>query len=1577
MVAPIIPGSTVNPPKRPPDHSRTTSAVRDLIGISLVALLAYVLGVLTGVWQAIYEAAAHRFQGDLGRPIALVTILALALAWIAVRRWRQLGRETRLRQETELRFRKLVEEVPAISYTWDATRPTGEAPPIYVSPQIEQILGFAPDEWVSDPRLWIESVHPGDRGRVVAASNASDRSGAPFCEEYRMIARDGRVVWIRDESVTVARDAGGRPLRAQGMMLDITARKEAELRLQEAENRYRTIVERVPAVAYVRDSGFEPGTAPVAYISPQVERLLGFTADEWLEDSSLWSQQAHSEDSARALALWEDAVRRDAPFAAEYRIYARDGRLLWVRDEAVPVAEGTRGHPLYQGVMVDITEQKRAEERFRTLVEHLPVVTYVNAPPQDGAGRERYIAPGIEPLTGYTVEEWLADPELWATILHPHDRDAVLAESQRCEEPGDPFDMEYRLVRKDGSVVWIRDEALILERRGPGRARATWQGVFQDVTARREAEEKLREAEGRYRSLVEQMPAAVYIDAVDDVSTAVYVSPQYERLLGYTAEERVADPGLWVRALHPDDRDRVLAESLRTNETGDPFQIDYRLIHKDGRVVWVRDHAVLVGGDPGGARYWQGVLTDITENKRAEEALARSDRILEAAGFAAERFLHAPAWGDVIQLVLDRLGVVVEASRAYVFENRWAEAGDLLWVQRYEWTATPELATIHDAAFVCVDVRGQGFRRWERVLGAGDAIHGPVASLPKSERPDLERQSILSLCVVPVFVAGEWWGFIGFDQCDAEREWGQAEIDSLKVVATTLGAAIGRELADRRLSETEARYRTLVEQIPAITYVEDPRTGKNVYISPQLESVLGYTRGEWGPSSFWNALHPDDREFVRAEDTRANESGEPYKLEYRMRAKDGRWVWLRDEALLIRDERGLPLVWQGVRFDVTAQKEAEEQLRQAEERFRTLVEQLPVITYVDEYSEDEPDVWPTVYISPQVEALLGYSPQEWKNDPRLWRSLIHPEDRQRAEEADRLHYESGRPLVSEVRLFARDGGIRWIRDEAVLIYDDEGRPRFSQGILIDVTARTEAEQQLHEAEERYRTLVERLPAIIYLAVTGEAAPWLYVSPQVETILGYTAEEWRANPRLWMDLIHPDDLDRVMAEEFQSRDSGRSLVSEYRMRARDGRIVWVRDEAEVVPGIEGGPPMLRGLMLDITDRRGAEEQLREAEQRYRAIVEHVPAAIYVEVPDGSMQTVYVSPQIEQIMGITSDQYISDPEIRLSLMRPDDRGEIRRSYLASIEQGMSWRAEYRVIRPDGREVWVHDETTIVRDEQDRPLFLQGVMFDVTEQKLAEQALRDSEQREREAAERLRALDEMKNTFLAAVSHELRSPLTSILGLSLTLERQESLPDEDRADLLERLAANARKLDRLLRDLLDIDRLNRGIVAPQSRLTDVGALARRTVESIDALADRSVVVQAESVVIEVDPAKVERIVENLLVNAARHTGPENSVWLRVETADGGVLIAVEDDGPGVPAELRQAIFEPFRQGPTASKSSPGTGIGLSLVGRFAELHGGRAWVQERSGGGASFRVFLPSGPGPNGPGWAAPADDVSKAR
>src|SRR5581483_3136303 len=226
------------------------------------------------------------------------------------------------------------------------------------------------------------------------------------------------------------------------------------------------------------------------------------------------------------------------------------------------------------------------------------------------------------------------------------------------------------------------------------------------------------------------------------------------------------------------------------------------------------------------------------------------------------------------------------------------------------------------------------------------------------------------------------------------------------------------------------------------------------------------------------------------------------------------------------------------------------------------------------------------------------------------------------------------------------------------------------------------------------------------------------------------------------------------------------------------------------------------------------------------------------------------------------------------------------------------------------------------------------------------------EREATASLRALDEMKNAFLRAVSHDLRTPLTVVLGAAMTLERDDvEISREERSDLVARLATNARKLNRLLGDLLDVERLARGVVKIDRSPTDVAALVREAVEEAGVGPGRSVEVHTDPLVVEVDGPKVEHILENLLLNAVKHTPEGSRIWVRASRLEEGVLLLVEDDGPGIPPDLREEVFEPFRRG-DPEDPSPGSGIGLSLVAEFARLHGGRAWVEERPGGGASFR-------------------------
>ena len=372
-----------------------------------------------------------------------------------------------------------------------------------------------------------------------------------------------------------------------------------------------------------------------------------------------------------------------------------------------------------------------------------------------------------------------------------------------------------------------------------------------------------------------------------------------------------------------------------------------------------------------------------------------------------------------------------------------------------------------------------------------------------------------------------------------------------------------------------------------------------------------------------------------------------------------------------------------------------------------------------------------------------------------------------------------------------------------------------------------------------------------------------------------------------------------------------------------------------------------------DGSGRKIEPDEIDMDYRTLVEQIPAITYVEVHGGStpagQRTSYVSPQAATILGHGPTEFVRDPQLWRKLRHPADRVKVMAAERTSEVTRQPFHAVYRMFDRGGRLHWFRDDAVVV--ERDGGTVWQGVMFDITAQKETETELQHALDREHALAERLQGLDDLKNTLLHTLSHDLKDPLTAVLGAATTLRRPD-LGEAQTAELLDGMTARARKMDRLLSDLLDLERLGHGVVEPDTDALDVGELVGAIVRETERQG-RDIDVELDTVVVPADGPKLERMVENLVVNAIRHTPAGARVWVRVTAEDGGALICVDDEGPGVPDDLKAAVFEPFRKG---DMRSPGSGIGLSLVGRFAELHAGRAWVQDRPGGGASFRVFIP---------------------
>jgi PAS domain S-box-containing protein len=547
--------------------------------------------------------------------------------------------------------------------------------------------------------------------------------------------------------------------------------------------------------------------------------------------------------------------------------------------------------------------------------------------------------------------------------------------------------------------------------------------------------------------------------------------------------------------------------------------------------------------------------------------------------------------------------------------------------------------------------------------------------------------------------------------------------------------------------------------------------------------------------------------------------------------------------------------------------------------------------------------------------IVGRSRDDLLGEPYV--GIVHPEDRAR-EESRIIGLLSRRAstYTADARYLRTDGTTRWVTVRASMAAHD--RPVAIRRVL-DVTER------LRDELERDR-LFALSPDVI--AVIDFEEKRLRVNPAMTRVLGWTQEDLRSLELA--DLLHPDDRDAAVAEFYRVLAGEEVVDVQARVRARDGSYRWMSTSLSVLPG-----QLYYACSRDITPRHVAQEALERSEERFRRLFDASPIALAVS--DADLRFLRINRAYCEMVGYTENELIGQSFAMVT--HPDDiqaHADLVRRVLAG--EIPNYEIEKRYGRADGEVIWGLVRGTGVY-ETDGSFVHLAMVEDVTEIRRVE-------------ADR-RKLDALKDVFVRVAAHDLQNPLVTISALAALLARPDPALDVDQQRrVIRSISTHAQRLQHMVSTFLDLDRLYTSSCQPDRRPTDLGALARRMADVVE-LKERPLVVEVEGVVAEVDPDHIERILENLLVNAATHTPPGTPVWLRITVVGDNVLVAVEDAGAGVPPESRQTVFELFRTGRREGRRA---GIGLWVVSRLAALHGGQAWVEERPGGGASFRVLLP---------------------
>jgi len=1192
---------------------------------------------------------------------------------------------------------------------------------------------------------------------------------------------------------------------------------------------------------------------------------------------------------------------------------------------------------------------RKSEERYRDLFDNAQDAIYVH----DLEGRYTSVNRAAEEIGGYMRDEILG--KNFADFMAPEYVERIRANLKKKLEGQGLTAYEVELRAKDGRNVPVEVSTRLIYENGIA---VGVQGMARDITARKQVEQALQESEARYRLLVETLPAIIYHVDANPPYSPLYISANVLSL-GYSIEECYGLAGLWMNSLHPDDRERVLRENEIAMGAGVETEYEYRVIARDGSVIWLHDRGHLVT-DSTGKRTWQGVMLDITEHKRAEMERQIIAEIVQSVITTANL-------DELFKLAHQAINKILPAENCFI--ALYDPITDLMhfdyWVDKFDPAPAPRPA-------------GKGFSSY--MLRTGQPLL--LTKEFKDEmckRGEVEQSGADSIAWlgVPLRTSSRTSGVLVVQHYEKEHAYTQRDIAFLASVGDQLGLAIERKQIELALKTNEMQL-SEAQHIATLGSWEWDVAANKVSWSDELYRIYGLQPQEFevtyeASSAF---VHPDDRKFVESTIEQTLHDKIHPNLEYRIIRPDGTVRVLQANGRVTNDYTGSPIKILGTVLDITERKRDETERDVISE----VIQSVNLTSNLDELLKQVHQSLKKVLYAENCCVAL-FDKQTGLFEAPLFVDLVeaNPFPMALSKNCTAKVFSSAQPLLMDEAVFAGlldRGEVELIGRPApsflavplmtaaetigvIVVQHYEEENVYSQrdveflsavaAQLALAMARKQLEGTLRKERAFLRTLIDHLPDSVY--VKDMASRKVIANPAEVRLSGVQSEA---------EILGKDDFalyPKELAEQFLADDqvvlqTGQPVINrEEYVIGNQGQKTWLlttkiplRDENDQIAG-------LIGLGRDITDRKRIEEQLKTNEMQMSDAqgIAHLGSWDY----DAVTGEVKWSDELWRIFGLDPREFGLSFEEYLAIVHPDDRHLVKGINEKSQQAKRDFAYDYRIVRADGTVRVLRASGRVICDEYGQMVRIRGTDQDITEQKRIE----DDLERARDAALESTRL---KSEFLANMSHEIRTPMNGVIGMTGLL-LDTDLTAEQR-DFTETINSSADSLMKVINDILDFSKIEAGKLQFEMLDFDLSNAVEGTVELLAERAHAKQIELASLIYSDVtmslrgDPGRLRQVLTNLIGNAIKFTERGEVIVRAEKDAETGseilIRFSVSDTGIGISKAAQKNLFQAFTQadGSTTRKYG-GTGLGLAISKQLVGLMGGEIGVNSTEGKGSTF--------------------------